>query len=88
MQYGAPATEFSGYSDGVYASKTRWRVLNTSSIIRFPRSKPEVVLQEEPDMVPPLEDNYKTGGISQPSLFPLKNNFERRLGIWPPVLAI
>ncbi len=70
MQYGAPATEFSGYSDGVYVSKSPLEGFSISSTTLFPISRE--VLPEGQGTEPLLKTITKTGGMFQPFLFPLK----------------
>ena len=81
MQYGAPATEFSGYADGVYVSK--------DPLDRFEYQ------QHNPFSYKPggfargaghgatFEDNYDNYWHVSTIFISTKNNFERRIGIWP-----
>jgi hypothetical protein len=65
-----------------YMSVTNlWKVSNTSSIIRFPINRE--VLQEEQGHGATFEDNYKNWWHVSTIFISTKNNFERRLGIWP-----
>jgi hypothetical protein len=81
MQYGAPATEFSGYADGVYVSK--------DPLDRFEYQ------QHNPFSYKPggfargaghsatFQDNFENYWHVSTIFISTKNNFERRLGIWP-----
>ena len=81
MQYGAPATEFSGYADGVYVSK--------DPLDRFEYQ------QHNPFSYKPggfargaghgatFQDNFDNYWHVSTIFISTKNNFERRLGIWP-----
>ncbi|MEP6673835.1 MAG: family 43 glycosylhydrolase [Ferruginibacter sp.] len=80
LQYGAPGTEFSGYSDGV--------VVGTSPLGPFdPQSDP---LSFKPGGFArgaghgsTFQDNNKNYWHVSTVTLGVKNNFERRLGIWP-----
>ncbi|MGE5944451.1 MAG: discoidin domain-containing protein [Flavobacteriales bacterium] len=81
MQYGAPATEFSGYADGVYVSK--------DPLDGF------VYQQHNPFSYKPggfargaghgatFQDNFDNYWHVSTIFISTKNNFERRIGIWP-----
>ena len=83
MQYGAPATEFSGYSDGVYVSKSPFEGFDINNIIHSLINRE--VLPEEQAMELRLRTITRTGGTFSTIFISTKNNFERRLGIWRPV---
>lgn len=80
LQYGAPGTEFSGYADGV--------VVGTSPLGPF-------VPQSDPFSYKPggfargaghgatFKDNYQNYWHVSTIVVGVKNNFERRIGIWP-----
>lgn len=80
LQYGAPGTEFSGYADGV--------VVGTSPLGPF-------VPQSDPFSYKPggfargaghgatFKDNYSNYWHVSTMVVAVKNNFERRIGIWP-----
>ncbi|MFT3949363.1 MAG: family 43 glycosylhydrolase [Agriterribacter sp.] len=80
LQYGAPGTEFSGYADGL--------VVGGSPLGPFtPQSDP---LSFKPGGFArgaghgaTFEDNYKNYWHVSTMVVSVKNNFERRLGIWP-----
>ena len=81
MQYAAPGTEFSGYADGVYVSK--------DPLDRFQYQ------QHNPFSYKPggfargaghgatFEDNNGSYWHVSTIFISVKNNFERRIGIWP-----
>lgn len=81
MQYGAPATEFSGYADGVYVSN--------DPLDRFEYQ------QHNPFSYKPkgfargaghgatFQDNFDNYWHVSTIFISTKNNFERRIGIWP-----
>lgn len=80
LQYGAPGTEFSGYADGV--------VVGNHPLGPF-------VPQSDPVSFKPggfargaghgatFQDNYKNYWHVSTMVVGVKNNFERRIGIWP-----
>lgn len=80
FQYGAPGTEFSGYADGVVVGNE-------------PLSTP--IPQSDPVSFKPggfargaghgatFQDNYKNYWHVSTISISVKNNFERRIGIWP-----
>ncbi|MCB0472893.1 MAG: discoidin domain-containing protein [Flavobacteriaceae bacterium] len=82
LQYAAPGTEFSGYADGVYVS-------STDPLDRFEYQ------QHNPFSYKPggfargaghgatFEDNYGNWWHVSTIFISVKNNFERRIGIWP-----
>lgn len=81
LQYAAPGTEFSGYADGVYISK--------NPLEGF------VYQQHNPFSYKPggfargaghgstFQDNYGKYWHVSTMVIGVKNNFERRIGIWP-----
>ena len=81
MQYGAPATEFSGYSDGVYVSN--------DPLVRFeyqshnPFSYKPGGFARGAGHGATFEDNYGNYWHISTIFISVKNNFERRIGIWP-----
>jgi xylan 1,4-beta-xylosidase len=80
LQYGAPGTEFSGYADGV--------VVGDSPLGPFtPQSDP---LSYKPGGFArgaghgaTFQDKYKNYWHVSTIVISVKNNFERRIGIWP-----
>lgn len=80
LQYGAPGTEFSGYADGV--------VVGESPLGPFiPQSDP---LSFKPGGFArgaghgsTFQDNFKNWWHVSTISISIKNNFERRIGIWP-----
>lgn len=81
LQYGAPGTEFSGYADGVYVSKNPLGPFEYQSHNPF-SYKPGGFARGAGHgaTFQDVHENYwhtSTIGIS------VKNNFERRIGIWP-----
>ncbi len=80
LQYGAPGTEFSGYADGV--------IVGDNPLGPFtPQSDP---LSFKPGGFAPgaghgstFQDNYKNWWHVSTMVIGVKNNFERRIGIWP-----
>jgi xylan 1,4-beta-xylosidase len=81
MQYGAPATEFSGYSDGVYVSK--------DPLDRFEYQSHNPVSYKPGGFArgaghgATFQDNYENYWHVSTIFISTKNNFERRIGIWP-----
>lgn len=80
LQYGAPGTEMSGYSDGVVVGKTPLGPF-------IPQSDP---LSFKPGGFArgaghgsTYQDNYKNWWHVSTIMLSVKNNFERRIGIWP-----
>ncbi len=84
MQFGAPGTEFSGYADGVAVSDK-------------PLGNPLGWFQDQSDPLSmklggfargaghgsTFQDNYKNWWHVSTIMLSVKNNFERRNGIWP-----
>ena len=80
LQYGAPGTEFSGYSDGV--------VVGTSPLGPFiPQSDPLSMklggFARGAGHGATFQDNQGKYWHVSTIMVSVKNNFERRLGIWP-----
>lgn len=80
LQYGAPGTEFSGYADGV--------VVGDSPLGPFtPQSDPISMklggYARGAGHGSTFQDNYKNWWHVSTIMLSVKNNFERRLGIWP-----
>jgi len=83
FQYGAPGTEFSGYADGVVvASKP---LFDGTEI--FPQSDPLSMklggFARGAGHGSTYQDNYGNYWHISTIMLSVKNNFERRLGIWP-----
>jgi xylan 1,4-beta-xylosidase len=80
LQYGAPGTEFSGYADGV--------VVGDSPLGPFtPQSDPISMklggFARGAGHGSTFQDNSKNWWHVSTIMLSVKNNFERRLGIWP-----
>jgi xylan 1,4-beta-xylosidase len=80
LQYGAPGTEFSGYADGV--------VVGDDALGPFtPQSDPLSMklggFARGAGHGSTFMDNYKNYWHISTIMLSVKNNFERRLGIWP-----
>ena len=83
FQYGAPGTEFSGYADGVVVgSKPLF-----DGIEIFPQSDPLSMklggFARGAGHGSTYQDNYGNYWHISTIMLSVKNNFERRLGIWP-----
>ncbi len=83
FQYGAPGTEFSGYADGVVVgSKPLFDGIET-----FPQSDPLSMklggFARGAGHGSTYQDNYGNYWHISTIMLSVKNNFERRLGIWP-----
>lgn len=81
LQYGAPATEFSGYADGVYTSKDpldgfAYQTHNPFSY------KPGGFARGAGHGATYQDNNQNWWHVST-IILGQKNNFERRIGIWP-----
>lgn len=81
LQYAAPATEFSGYADGVYVSS------NPLEGFAYQQHNP---LSYKPGGFArgaghgaTYQDNFRNWWHVSTIILGQKNNFERRLGIWP-----
>ncbi|WP_353481067.1 family 43 glycosylhydrolase [Haliscomenobacter sp.] len=81
LQYGAPGTEFSGYADGVIVSNTpltdNWT--NQSDPLSF---KPGGFARGAGHGAT-FQDNWQNYWHVSTIVVAVKNNFERRIGIWP-----
>ena len=81
MQYGAPGTEFSGYSDGVYVSNDPLDRFEYQS--HNPFSYKPGGFARGAGHGATFEDNFGNYWHISTIFISVKNNFERRLGIWP-----
>lgn len=81
LQYGAPGTEFSGYGDGVYVSKNPLGPFEYQSHNPF-SYKPGGFARGAGHGATYQDSNEEYWHVSTISIC-TKNNFERRLGIWP-----
>lgn len=81
MQYGAPATEFSGYADGVYVSKNPLEGYEYQK--HNPFSYKPGGFARGAGHGATFQDNYDNYWHISTIFISTKNNFERRLGIWP-----
>lgn len=81
LQYGAPGTEFSGYGDGVYTSKNPLGPFEYQSHNPF-SYKPGGFARGAGHGATYEDDNNAYWHVSTISIC-VKNNFERRIGIWP-----
>jgi xylan 1,4-beta-xylosidase len=81
MQYGAPATEFSGYSDGVYVSNDPLDRFEYQS--HNPFSYKPGGFARGAGHGATFEDNFGDYWHVSTIFISTKNNFERRIGIWP-----
>lgn len=81
LQYGAPGTEFSGYADGVIVSNSpltdNWS--NQSDPLSF---KPGGFARGAGHGAT-FQDNWQNYWHVSTIVVAVKNNFERRIGIWP-----
>lgn len=81
LQYGAPGTEFSGYADGVYVSD--------DPLERFEYQKHNPFAYKPGGFArgaghgATYQDNYGNWWHVSTIAIGVKNNFERRIGIWP-----
>jgi hypothetical protein len=81
LQYGAPGTEFSGYADGVYVSENP---LDGYSYQKHnPFSYKPGGFARGAGHGATFQDNYKNWWHVSTIFVSTKNNFERRIGIWP-----
>ena len=84
LQYGAPGTEFSGYADGVYVSENH---LDAFSYQRHnPFSYTPGGFARGAGHGATIEDNLGQYWHVSSVVLRQKNNFERRIGIWPCLL--
>lgn len=81
LQYGAPGTEFSGYADGVYVGKHPLGPFEYQSHNPF-SYKPGGFARGAGHGATFTDSNDKYWHVSTIGIC-VKNNFERRLGIWP-----
>lgn len=81
LQYGAPATEFSGYADGVFVSNDPLDGFNYQKHNPF-SYKPGGFARGAGHGATFL-DNYNNYWHVSTLAIGVKNNFERRTGIWP-----
>jgi len=81
LQYGAPATEFSGYADGVYVSNKPLDGFNYQSSNPF-SYKPGGFARGAGHGAT-FQDNFGAWWHTSTIAIGVKNNFERRIGIWP-----
>lgn len=81
LQYGAPATEFSGYADGVFVSDHPLKGFEYQKHNPF-SYKPSGFARGAGHGAT-YQDNYKNWWHVSTVVLGVKNNFERRIGIWP-----
>ncbi len=81
LQYGAPATEFSGYADGVFVSKDPLDLFVYQS--HNPFSYKPGGFARGAGHGATYQDNGGNWWHVSTIILGQKNNFERRLGIWP-----
>lgn len=81
LQYGAPATEFSGYADGVYVSNDPLEGFAYQSHNPF-AYKPGGFARGAGHGAT-YQDNFGNWWHVSTIILGVKNNFERRIGIWP-----
>jgi len=81
LQYGAPGTEFSGYADGVYVSE------NPLGPFEYQRHNPYAYkpggFARGAGHGATYQDKWGNWWHVGTVVISVKNNFERRLGIWP-----
>lgn len=80
LQYGAPATEFSGYGDGVAIGTTPLGPFEHQSL---PLSWKAGGFARGAGHGATFQDNWKNYWHVSTMVVSVKNNFERRIGIWP-----
>ncbi|WP_129718164.1 family 43 glycosylhydrolase [Pedobacter sp. SYP-B3415] len=80
LQYGAPGTEFSGYADGVAVSSNPLGPFEQQSI---PFSYKPGGFARGAGHGATFQDNNKNYWHVSTIVLSAKNNFERRIGIWP-----
>jgi len=80
LQYGAPGTEFSGYADGVAVSKEPLGFFDNQS---DPLSMKLGGFAKGAGHGSTFTDNNNNYWHISTIMLSVKNNFERRLGIWP-----
>lgn len=81
LQYGAPATEFSGYADGVFVSKDPLDAFAYQP--HNPFSYKPGGFARGAGHGATYQDNFKNWWHVSTIILGQKNNFERRIGIWP-----
>lgn len=81
LQYGAPGTEFSGYGDGVYVSDKPLGPFTYQS--HNPFSYKPGGFARGAGHGATYQDVYGQWWHVSTNVIGIKNNFERRLGIWP-----
>ena len=81
LQYGAPATEFSGYADGVYVSTNPLQGFSYQQ--HNPLSYKPGGFARGAGHGATYEDNFGNWWHVSTIILGQKNNFERRIGIWP-----
>jgi hypothetical protein len=80
LQYGAPGTEFSGYADGVVVGDSPLGPFNPQSL---PMSYKPGGFAKGAGHGSTFQDNWKNYWHVSTIGVCVKNNFERRIGIWP-----
>jgi hypothetical protein len=80
LQYGAPGTEFSGYSDGVIVGDNPLGPFVPQSM---PMSYKPGGFSHGAGHGATFQDNWKNYWHVSTIAISVKNNFERRIGIWP-----
>lgn len=80
LQYGAPGTEFSGYADGVVVGPTPLGPFRPQSM---PFSYKPGGFARGAGHGSTFQDRWKNYWHVSTLVVSVKNNFERRLGIWP-----
>ena len=80
LQYGAPGTEFSGYADGVAIAKSPLGPFEHQSL---PFSYKPGGFARGAGHGATFQDNFKNYWHVSTMVVSVKNNFERRIGIWP-----
>ncbi len=80
LQYGAPGTEFSGYADGVTVSNEPLGGFTNQS---DPLSMKPGGFARGAGHGATYQDNWKNYWHVSTIMLSVKNNFERRIGIWP-----
>lgn len=81
LQYGAPGTEFGGYADGVYVSEDP--LLGFSYQKHNPFAYKPGGFARGAGHGATYQDNFGNWWHVSTIVLGVKNNFERRLGIWP-----
>ncbi len=81
MQYGAPGTEFSGYSDGVAVATTP--LTDAWEHQSDPLSSKAGGFIRGAGHGATFQDNWQNYWHVSTMVVAVKNNFERRIGIWP-----